>query len=313
MNRIDRLLGYLLILQGRSLVRAQDLARRFEISERTVYRDMEALSEVGVPIVGLPGEGYQLLPGYYLPPIMFSESEARALSLAVSMLTGFTKSGETNRAAQSALEKIRAVLPKATLAQVEALRAVLGFYSIRQPPLNLDDPQFLRLQQAIQQQRVVHLHYHALHDNQVTERDVEPLHLAYLDQAWVLTAYCRLRHDQRNFRLDRMDRLTVTKETFAPRPVAPQGRPTDGIQVAVRFDGAVVRWVREAQHFSFRHAEQSATDGSTVMHYLVNDFAQFRSWLLGWGDQMEIIAPLELRQGLLQMALQIAERHRPLS
>lgn len=310
MNRLDRLLGYLLILQGRSLVRAQDLARRFEISERTVYRDMEALSEVGVPIVGLPGEGYQLLPGYYLPPIMFNESEARALSLAVSMLTGFTKRGETNQAAQSALEKIRAVLPKATLAQVEALRAVLGFYSIRQPPLNLDDPQFLRLQQAIQQQRVVHLHYHALHDNQVTERAVEPLHLAYLDQAWVLTAYCRLRQDQRNFRLDRIDRLTVTKEIFTPRTVAPQGRPTAGIQVAVRFDGAVVRWVKEAQHFSFRQAEPGAIDGSTVMHYLVHDFGQIRGWLLGWGDQMEVIAPPELRQELLQTALQIAERHR---
>lgn len=310
MNRIDRLLGYLVILQGRSLVRAQDLARRFEISERTVYRDMEALCEVGVPIVGLPGEGYQLLSGYYLPPIMFNESEARALSLAVSLLTGFTAAGETKSAAESALEKIRAVLPKATLAQIEALCAVLGFYSIRQPPLNLDDPTFLRLQQAIQQQRVVHLHYHALHDNQVTERDVEPLHLAYLDNAWVLTAYCRLRHDQRNFRLDRIDRLTVTKATFAPRELAPQGRSTAGTPVTVRFDAAVVRWVRESQHFTFRHAEPSAADGSTVMHYLVNDFGQLRGWLLGWGDQMEVLAPTELRQTLHQTARQIAERHR---
>lgn len=310
MNRIDRLLGYLLILQGRSLVRAQDLARRFEISERTVYRDMEALCEVGVPIVGMPGEGYQLLPGYYLPPIMFSASEARALSLAVAMLTGFTAAGETKSAAQSALEKIRAVLPKATLAQVEALRTVLGFYSIKQPPLNLDNPEFLHLQQAIQQRRVVHLHYHALHDNQVTARDVEPLHLAYLDNAWVLTAYCRLRHDQRNFRLDRIDRLMVTKHTFAPRELAPQGQLTAGTSVTVRFDAAIVRWVRETQHFTFRHAESSAADGSTVMHYLVNDFSQLCSWLLGWGDQMEILAPAELRQELRQTALHIAERHR---
>lgn len=310
MNRIDRLLGYLLILQGRTLVRAQDLARRFEVSERTVYRDMEALAEVGVPIVGLPGEGYQLMPGYYLPPIMFGESEARALFLAVSLLTGFTKSGETKQAAQSALEKIRAVLPKATLAQLETLSATLGFYTIRQPPLNLDDPQFLRLQQAIQEQRVVHLHYHALHDNQVTERDVEPLHLAYLDQAWVLTAYCRLRKDQRNFRLDRIDRLVVTHEIFAPRALARQDRPSAAIAVTVLFDGAVVRWVREAQHFTFRYAEPSTVDGNTVMHYQVNHFDQIRGWLLSWGTQVEVIAPTELRQELLQTVLQIAERHR---
>lgn len=311
MNRIDRLLGYLLVFQGHSLVRAQDLARRFEISERTVYRDVEALCEVGVPIVGMPGEGYQLLPGYYLPPIMFGESEARALSLAVAMLSGFTAPGATKQAAQAALEKIRAVLPKATLAEVEALSAVLGFYTIRQPTLNLDDPKFLRLQQAIRQQQVVHLHYHALHDNQVTERDVEPLHLAYLDSAWVLTAYCRLRQEQRNFRLDRIDRLTVTKATFVPRPLAPQGRPTAGLAVTVCFDADVVRWVREAQHFSFTHADPALADGRTVMHYQVNSLSQIRGWLLSWGAQAEVLAPPELRKALLQTALQIAERHRP--
>ena len=64
MNRTDRLLGYLLIFQDREIVRAQDLANRFEVSERTVYRDIEALYEVGVPLVGMPGEGYQLMPIY---------------------------------------------------------------------------------------------------------------------------------------------------------------------------------------------------------------------------------------------------------
>jgi len=309
-NRIDRLLGYLLIFQGRSLVRAQDLARRFEISERTVYRDIEALCEVGVPLVGMPGEGYQLMPGYYLPPITFGEAEARALFLAVSMLTGLTEAGATRQAAQSAMEKIRAVLPKVTLAQVEALQTVLGFYTVGRPPLHLDDPKFLRLQQAIQQQRVVHIDYHAMHDNQVTARDIEPLHLAFLDNAWVVTAYCRLRQDQRHFRLDRIDRLTVTTTTFTPRDVEPQQRPQEGILVTARFDGTIVRWVREAQHFTFRRAETSQSDGSTVMHYRVHTFGQISSWLLSWGEQVEVLAPLELRKQILQTALKMAERHR---
>ncbi|MCB0126930.1 MAG: HTH domain-containing protein, partial [Caldilineaceae bacterium] len=82
MNRVDRLLGYLLVFQSHDLVRARDLATRFEVSERTVYRDIEALYEVGVPLVGMPGEGYQLMPGYYLPPVMFNTGEAQALFLA---------------------------------------------------------------------------------------------------------------------------------------------------------------------------------------------------------------------------------------
>lgn len=312
MNRIDRLLGYLLILQGRTLVRAQDLARRFEISERTVYRDMEALGEVGVPIVGMPGEGYQLLPGYTLPPIMFSETEARALSLAVAMLSGLTVPGPTQQAAQAALEKIRAVLPKATLAQVEALYAVLGFYAVGRAPLDLDDAKFVRLQQAIQEQCLVHIRYHALHDNGVTERTVEPLHLAYLDNAWVLTAYCRLREGQRTFRLDRIDRLTVMTTTFTPRPLAPADRAGGEQVVTVRFDAAVVRWVRESQHFTFSHAEPRAADGSTIMHYRVNSFGQISGWLLSWGAQVEVLAPPALRTQLLQTAIQMAERHRSL-
>ncbi len=309
MNRVDRLLGYLLIFQGHRVVRAQDLARRFEISERTVYRDIDALCEVGVPLVGMPGEGYQLLPGYYLPPIMFGATEARALFLAVAMLTGLTEGGETRQAAHSALEKIRAVLPKATLAQLAALQASLGFYKVGRPPFNPDDPKFLHLQQAIQQQRVVQLRYHALHDNGVTERTVEPLHLAYLDQAWVLTAYCQLRQAQRNFRLDRIDRLTITTTPFVPRAQASHERLRTGQPVTVRFDASIVRWVEEAQHFTFTHAEPSQTDGSMVMHYRVAAIGQIVGWLLSWGEGVEVLLPLELRQQLLRTALRIAERH----
>ncbi|MCP5097496.1 MAG: WYL domain-containing protein, partial [Chloroflexi bacterium] len=96
MNRVDRLMAYLLMFQSRGLMRAQDFAAQFEISERTVYRDIQALSEVGVPIAAMPGEGYRLMDGYYLPPITFTPEEARALFLAVSMLDGFTVAGKTN-------------------------------------------------------------------------------------------------------------------------------------------------------------------------------------------------------------------------
>ena len=105
-------MGYLLLFQSRGLMRAQDFADQFEISERTVYRDIQALSEVGVPIMAMPGEGYRLMDGYYLPPIVFTPEEARALSLAVSMMTGLTEDSPTKEYAGIALDKIRAVLPE---------------------------------------------------------------------------------------------------------------------------------------------------------------------------------------------------------
>ena len=120
MNRVDRLFGILLQLQHRRRVRAQDLAAIFEVSERTVYRDMTALSEVGVPIIALPGEGYELMEGYYLRPLVFTPDEASALSLAAQMFMS-QASGRVAAAAHLALAKLTAVLPAATRAARQCL------------------------------------------------------------------------------------------------------------------------------------------------------------------------------------------------
>ncbi|MEZ4664863.1 MAG: WYL domain-containing protein [Caldilineaceae bacterium] len=192
------------------------------------------------------------------------------------------------------------MLPKATRAQAEALQAMIGFYAITRPPLNLDDPKFAQLLSAIEKRRLVRLHYHAQHSNEVTRRDVEPLHLGFVDNAWILGAYCRMRQDQRNFRLDRIDALTMLRETFAPRQKDPEPRDRGDLQVVVRFDDAIVRWVREDQHFTFRTEEPH--ERGVHMHYHVREFQQIRRWLLGWGAQAEVISPSELRAELLQIA-----------
>lgn len=308
MNRVDRLMGYLLLFQSRGLLRAQDFARQFEISERTVYRDIQALSEVGVPIMAMPGEGYRLMEGYYLPPITFSPTEARALYLAISILAALSTPGATHTAALAALEKVRAVLPAATQRQVEALEAIIRFYAFPGPTLNFDDTLLLDLQEAIHQQRLVHLHYHAQHSNEVTERDVEPLELVLLDKSWILNGYCRLRQDVRAFRLDRIDRLVVCREHFTPRQVSLRARRPGPVRVVVRFEPEVVRWVRERQHFTLAE-EQPAGEGAALMVYQVRTFDQIAGWLLSWGDQMEILEPAALRERLAATAARIAARH----
>ena len=303
MNRVDRLMGYLLLFQSRGLMRARDFAAQFEISERTVYRDIQALCEVGVPIAAMPGEGYQLMAGYYLPPITFSAKEARALFLAISMLSGFASEGETQTAAATALDKIRAILPQATLSQLEALRAIIHFYAFPGPSLDFDDPAFVRLQEAIHQRRVVHLRYHAQHTNEVTERDVEPLNLLYFSKTWLLTAYCRLRRASRVFRLDRIDRLTVLPETFSRREWG-EGRGKRPLELTVRFDKSILRWVQERQHFSF-----VADKDEQTMIYHPRSFDQIEGWLLSWGDKMELLEPFEFRQQLKETIMGMLTQH----
>ncbi|GAB4452932.1 MAG: YafY family protein [Anaerolineae bacterium] len=307
MNRVDRLMAYLLLFQSRGLMRAQDFAGEFEISERTVYRDIQALCEVGVPIVAMPGEGYRLMEGYYLPPISFSADEARSLYLAISMLVGLTPPGPTQQAATSALEKIRAVLPEATLRQVEALQSVIRFYAFPRPSLTFDDKTFLTLHEAIQQRKIVRLHYHAF-SNEITERDVEPLELAYFDNTWILSGYCRLRQGPRHFRLDRIDRLVLRDEQFKPRELGShQQSPGQERQtVVVRFDPAVTRWVRERQHFNLVEARDEG-----VMVYRPSSFEQIEGWLLSWGDKMEVLEPAELRERLAATAARVLAQHQP--
>jgi predicted DNA-binding transcriptional regulator YafY len=255
----------------------------------------------------MPGEGYRLLEGYYLPPITFSAAEARALFLAISMLSGLTSEGETQTAATAALDKIRAILPPSTLHQLEALQAIIHFYAFPSTVFDFDAPAFLRLQEAIHQHQVVHLRYHAQHTNEVTEREVEPLNLLYLDKTWVLTAYCRLRRASRVFRLDRIDRLRVLEETFAVREWGEgQQRGRRPLQITIRFDKSILRWVQERQHFSYAYNQDEHT-----MIYHPRSFDQIEGWLLSWGDKMELLDPPDLRQQLHETVLGMLAQHQP--
>ena len=314
MNRVDRLMGYMLLFQSRGLMRAQDFAERFEISERTVYRDVQALSEVGVPIMAMPGEGYRLMEGYYLPPITFSPDEARALYLALSMLAGMIKPGPTQNAAGFALEKIRSVLPAVTQRQVEALQAITNFYSFPTNTLNFDDETFAKLQEAIHRKQVIFIRYHAQHSNKISERDVEPHELVFLEKAWLLMGYCRLRQGTRAFRLDRIDDLLVRSERFSPRELGDYGFQPMPKKIIVRFDPTVVRWVRERQHFSFAGDSTPtnnllSAEGGMIMIYQPRSFDLIESWLLSWGDKMEVLEPPALRERLATIAAEILRRH----
>src|SRR6478609_11993277 len=107
MNRIDRLAAILIQLQSRRLVKAQDIADKFSISLRTVYRDVRALEEAGVPILGEAGIGYKLMEGYKLPPVMFNQDEASALLTAAKLMQSKTDAKSAQLYA-SALDKIKA-------------------------------------------------------------------------------------------------------------------------------------------------------------------------------------------------------------
>jgi predicted DNA-binding transcriptional regulator YafY len=290
MNRIDRLFGILLMLtrtQGkvRKRVRAEDVAARFEVSVRTVYRDMAALAEIGVPVRGAPNEGYQLLDGFFLPPLVFTPDEATALMLSAKRLT-VDGAPKLQSDARKAIEKLSAALPELTRDRVREKTEVLQFY---EPSTVLDTSKddVLDFQEAIWQHRCVRLRYYSLAENTTTTRTIEPLSLTYSNGAWYVSGFCRLRQDQRSFRLSRIEGYELLTQTFKPRAI--EARPKQPIDVVIRFDPDAIRWVEENQHWGF---QKRAADH---MHYRVNALSEFKRWLLGWGAAAEPIEPPELR------------------
>jgi predicted DNA-binding transcriptional regulator YafY len=303
MNRIDRLFGLIVLLQARRRVRAEEMATSFEVSRRTIYRDMQALSEAGVPIVSLPGIGYELAEGYFLPPLVFTVAEATALSLGARLLAD-QAAGRMAAGATGALAKIVACLTPETRAEMERMAETIGFLVPRWR-FDLDDPRLVVIQRAIQARRVLRLRYRAYLHGEETTRAVEPSRLTYSDGVWYLHAYCRLREGTRQFRLGRIEALEETPETFESRdvPAAPPVPPA--ALVRVRVPRQLARWVRERQHYGFSGEEASDAD-SVVMTYRVDAVSELLPWLRGWGPAVEVLTPAAVRAALRDEARQLA-------
>jgi predicted DNA-binding transcriptional regulator YafY len=304
-NRIDRLFSITTRLQARGQVRAADLASIYEVSIRTIYRDIAALSESGVPIVSLPGRGYSLVDGYFLAPLLLSTREATALVLGARLLAGQT-SAEIASAADEAVAKLLAVIGDDARRELRELDEVLDLATSPHPRARLDvgDERVRSLWQAILERRVTTIRYFGRNRSQETVRQVEPQRLGYANGAWYLTAYCRDRQQERAFRLDRIEHLEVETDRFRGRPAMASPEPAT-IEVVVRFRGEISRWVRERQHWSF--VAEEAVNDELLAVYRPGDLDEIAPWLLGWGTAAEVIAPQELRERLREEAQNLIE------
>ena len=301
-------MGILLELQARGDLRAEDLAGTFEVSVRTIYRDVEALCETGVPIVATPGKGYRLMEGYFLPPLSFTADEAALLLLGGELIRDRVDP-LLRQAAEEALRKLAGVLPPERRAEMERRRQGMIFASVGS---RADDRRLSLARRAVDERRVVRLVYHAFRREQADPRDVEPIRLVHFGDAWYLAGYCRLRQDSRLFRLDRIDRLELLEERYAPDARhALSDRftrdMTDHPEVHVRFDPEVLRWVRERQPFVLLREERD--EAGPVFVYALRDTQELLAWLLPWGRTAEVLSPDWLRARLAEEALAIAARH----
>lgn len=215
-KRLSRLTAILTQLQTKRLITANELAVKFSVSKRTVYRDIKALEQAGVPIITEEGKGYTLMEGYRIPPVMFSESEANALITAEQLVLK-NKDISFVKDYTDAISKIKSVLRNSTKSKTNLLssRTLSGQNADNQTTSN----NLSTLQLALTNFNLVKIKYYSPDNSQTTERTVEPFAIYTTQENWLLIAFCRLRDDYRAFRLDRILDLWVLYQTFEPHKI----------------------------------------------------------------------------------------------
>ena len=213
-KRFTRLIEIFVILQSKKINTATVLAKRFNVSVRTIYRDIKALEQAGVPILTEEGKGFSIMEGYRIPPIMFTETEANALITAEQFILKNTDSSLIKNYTD-AVNKVRAVLQYSLKEKTEFLSERIAVRP--QIPHEYISDTLTAFQNAIVNALVMVISYKSESKDEITNRQIEPFAL-YLNiqNSWTLIAYCRLRKDFRHFRLDRVLSLTTLDEKFTP-------------------------------------------------------------------------------------------------
>ncbi len=208
MNRLDRISAILVSLQSGSVVRAADLAERFGVSVRTVYRDIRTLEQAGVPVCGDAGVGYSLVEGYRLPPLMFTPEEALAFLTAEKFIEQMTDSHNSSHF-RSGMDKLRAVMRGV---RKDYMAGVGDSIVVRRSPYMAQAvrPGVLQsILRSIDSREILEMEY-TRSDGLVSRREVEAVGMTFSHPCWYLAAWCHLRGEYRTFRLDRIDSLTAT-------------------------------------------------------------------------------------------------------
>lgn len=295
MRRTDRLLSIMLELQDKQWMRALDLAATLEVSTRTIYRDMQALDEAGVPVKAVPGKGYSLFDDYFLPPLSFNTDEALMLLLGTTYMTEHVD-GHYRTAARSAQAKLDEALPETLQEVLHALRDRLELQPINAFDEGAEDALVHQLYHAISEQRAVRLHETA---DAETQRTVNPYGLVHRANTWYLVGFDQDRQRVYQYRVARFARLDLLNAVFK-RPASYDALattpPISDVLVRVRLQNDNARWQREAD--AFQVVDTQEQPNGLLVTLRIHREAEIIPWLLSWGRHAVVLEPHSLRKHL---------------
>jgi predicted DNA-binding transcriptional regulator YafY len=310
MNRFNRILAIFVQLQSKKIVKASEIAARFHISLRTVYRDIRSLEESGVPIIGEAGTGYSLVDGYRLPPVMFTPEEALTFVTAEKLMDRFADHSLIHSYTM-AMDKIKAVLKNGDKDYLKELEDRIIVTQNQFSPTRTEHSLQLILTHIIEK-RALQMIYFADHSLEETTRIVEPVGIYFLGGRWHLIAFCCLRNDYRNFRTDRIKDLAPTHQEYGRKHpplksfLDKTSKEQDLHKVVVKIRKDSYKYIGDQKYYN-GFISQKITDNWVEMTFLTASLQGFARWYIMYGDVAQIVKPVELKTEVLNLAQKVIQ------
>lgn len=311
-KRFDRIVAILIQLQSKRIVKAQDLADRFQVSLRTIYRDIRTLESSGVPILSEAGTGYSIMDGYRLPPVMFTREEAGSFVAAEKLMQQFTDKtlGENFR---SAVYKVKSVLRSREKEWITTLESQIMVNPAREPFSHKVPDALEIIMEGIAEQKQVALMYQAFEADIPTPRMVEAVGLFHENNCWYIVAYCHLREAYRQFRTDRITGISRTDKPYTrEHGNIDQYRKKEPIQdkmtIRILVDKKIVKHIQYGRKYYGYVSERQVGNKTEMTFEICEKDPGFARWYLMFGDQAEILEPQSLKEQIRDLALKTMAR-----
>jgi proteasome accessory factor B len=316
-GRIGRIIQLLTILQAGKSYAVVELSKMFGTSRRTIFRDLQELEAIGVPCRYDPQRGgYVIGPEFFLPPVDLTLQEALSMLLLVHRASSHIQLPFKNSAMFAAL-KIENNLPfKIRQYCNAAMRNISARAGAQAPIRDVGglDRTFAQLQNAIARKRKVTMRYHSLFESKIIDLELCPYHLFYNHRAWYVLGHSSMHNSIRTFKLNRIKELQVTDRSFVGGEnfnlynylgrawsMIPEGRIYN---IKLRFLPKVANNVAEVQWHSTQKVTHNV-DGSAIVEFCVDGLGEITWWILGYGDQVQVLAPKALQEKVLEAARNI--------
>lgn len=314
MNRIDRLSAILVQLQSRSLIKSQEIADRFGISLRTVYRDMRALNEAGIPIIGNPGVGYSLVPGFKLPPLMFTQTEAIAFLIAEKLVKELTDS-DSSKYYNSGMDKIRAIMRFADKDYLESIETNMGILKTHKCKMSDSESKLQLLLESIHKKNTLRISYFTDSKKDFSERDIEPVGVFFSRTNWYLIAFCQMRNEYRTFRIDRIQTVDQIKGSFTKRH-PPLKEFLNEVSKTEKLEEIIVRVKKDNismidnDKYYYGLFNEKEIENHIELSFLIFSLDKFARWYLSFADVATIISPISLKNKVKEILQNIIDNNK---